>query len=480
MFQIQDQSQRPLTTAHLAQTMSLLLLSNIELQDKVMSELSDNPALELVDEPICPNCKQRLKSLGLCPACSSQQTDEGPIVFLSPRESYHSMRPMNPDELPADNEPVAPEDLTTYVLRQLISDLEENDRQLAIYILSCLDEDGFLEEPVVYIARATRSSLAQVNRVLDLISHVDPPGLATTGPCQALLAQLDVLPRDDQTSRIARRILQEFFTELGLREIEKIAKRLEISVNRVREAATFIHDNLNPYPGRASWGSGLQPQSSDPNVFHSPDILITQNASVEDGPLVVEIFAPISGWLRVNPMFSQAKSKSNGEQSEEWTKYLERASLFVKCIQQRNNTMRRLMETLVAQQRMFILSGDRHLIPITRAKIASKIGVHESTISRAVSHKSVALPDGRIIPLSQFFDRSLGIRDRIKEIVANESRSFTDDQIADLLRDEGIHIARRTVAKYRSIEGILPARLRHKKKSAPRNRMEACQSTLQP
>ncbi|MCK4693584.1 MAG: hypothetical protein KAT23_08125, partial [Anaerolineales bacterium] len=82
---------------------------------------------------------------------------------------------------------------------------------------------------------------------------------------------------------------------------------------------------------------------------------------------------------------------------------------------------------------------------------------------RAVAHKSVALPDGRIIPLSRFFDRSLAVRDRIKEIVRNESRPLTDDQITTVLRKDGVRIARRTVAKYRSIEGILPARLRHRK-----------------
>jgi RNA polymerase sigma-54 factor len=155
---------------------------------------------------------------------------------------------------------------------------------------------------------------------------------------------------------------------------------------------------------------------------------------------------------------------ANGDRASEWSKHLERATLFVKCLQQRNNTMRRLMEMLVSEQRVFILEGDRHLKPMTRAQIAEQIKVHESTISRAVSHKSVELPDGRIIPLNRFFDRSLSIRDQMKEIVRNESRPLTDEQIAKTLLEDGIKVARRTVAKYRSIEGILPARLRHKKR----------------
>jgi len=125
--------------------------------------------------------------------------------------------------------------------------------------------------------------------------------------------------------------------------------------------------------------------------------------------------------------------------------------------------MRKLMEQIVARQREFILEGDRKLSPMTRAELATRIGVHESTVSRAVANKGIALPDGRIIPLARFFDRSLSIRDRIKELVGQERKPLTDDEIASALSQDGVQIARRTVAKYRSIEGILPARLRKKR-----------------
>jgi RNA polymerase sigma-54 factor len=236
-----------------------------------------------------------------------------------------------------------------------------------------------------------------------------------------------------------------------------------VSVKKVRQAASFIQENLNPYPARAFWGSGRQPQQADPNVYHNPDIQVSQNAANGGSQLVVEIFAPVSGWLRVNPMFRQAMSEKIEDVSDEWSRHIERASLFVKCMQQRNNTMRRLMELLTCEQREFILHGDRHLKPMTRARLAEKIGVHESTISRAVAHKSIGLPDGRIIPLNRFFDRSLSVRDRIREIIADEPKPLTDDEIVEVLKRNGIQVARRTVAKYRAIEGILPARLRHRK-----------------
>jgi RNA polymerase sigma-54 factor len=132
MYQIQDQSQRPLTTAHLAQTMSLLLLSNEELRDKVLSELASNPALELVEETVCPNCRRPLKGAEPCTICSSSHEADGPIVFLSPRESLRNARPSAQDDQLPDQEPAAPEDLTTHVLRQLASDLKPDERRLAI------------------------------------------------------------------------------------------------------------------------------------------------------------------------------------------------------------------------------------------------------------------------------------------------------------------------------------------------------------
>ncbi|TET38668.1 MAG: hypothetical protein E3J69_01210 [Anaerolineales bacterium] len=463
--QTQDHSLRPLTTAHLAQTMSLLVLSNQELRDRVITELSSNPALEILDERVCPGCHKPLSSAGPCPVCSRQVEGEEPIVFLSPRDSYRPSRKRTLEDQTLDQEPAAPEDLSVYVMRQLAADLKKEDRHVAVYILASLDEDGFLTSPPPYIAQATRSSLPQVMRVINLIYKADPVGLATEGPRQTLLVQLDQLGEGEEPlCELARRLLRESFSELGRKEYDKIAHNFEISPAAVKEAAAFIHDNLNPYPARAYWGSGRQPQSGDANVYHTPDVMISRNPSVNDGPLMVEIFSSISGWLRVNPLFRQAMPDAQEEQSDEWSEHLEKANLFVKCIQQRNNTMQRLMGLLASQQSGFILEGARHLKPMTRAQIAGEIGVHESTISRAVANKSVAMPNGRIIPLAKFFDRSLSVRDRIKEMVENETKPLTDDVIASLLQEEGIKIARRTVAKYRAVEGILPARLRGARK----------------
>jgi len=466
MLQMQDQSMRPLTTAHLAQTMSLLNLSNTELHEKVISELAENPALELVEERVCPICGKKLAGAAVCPVCSRKATEEGPIVFMSPRDSYHPRSGSRYDHEDLDFEPTAPEDLTAHVLQQLASDLRKEDRQLAYYILSSLDDDGFLTDPPALIARATRRPLSSVKEVISLIARAEPIGLAASGPKEALLIQLELLPPCDMRS-IAEAIITGHFHSLGRKEYEKIASKLDVGSAQIRRVVNFIQENLNPYPARAFWGTGRHQAAQDPNVFTTPDVVIRSNQSDPDGPLVVEIFAPISGWLRVNPLFQKAlKNKDkDANQSEAWTKHLEKATLFVKCIQQRGNTMQQLMSTLVRIQTPFILKGDRHLKPITRAQIAEEIGVHESTISRAVANKSVALPDGRMVPMSLFFDRSLAIRDQIKEIIQNESKPLTDEQISEALEGAGVKVARRTVAKYRTIEGILPARLRQQKRA---------------
>jgi RNA polymerase sigma-54 factor len=169
---------------------------------------------------------------------------------------------------------------------------------------------------------------------------------------------------------------------------------------------------------------------------------------------------PISGTLRVNPLFKEAIHQAPVDKVEQWQTAFDQAALLVKCLQQRNHTIIRLMRRLSTLQRKFILKGDAYLQPITRASLAKELEVHESTISRAVSGKAVQLPNGHIIPMANFFDRSRHIRTALKEIIGQETRPLSDTEIGELLAKQGFCIARRTVAKYRSMEGILPAHLR--------------------
>ena len=165
--------------------------------------------------------------------------------------------------------------------------------------------------------------------------------------------------------------------------------------------------------------------------------------------------------MRVNPLFKASLKEVEEQKADEWREDIEKASLLVKCIQQRSNALKLLLEKLVVYQKDYIVGGDKEMQPLTRAVLARELDVHESTISRAVSGKTIQLPNRKIVPLSIFFDRSLSHRTLIREMIDAEDHPLSDSEIKDMLEVQGIQIARRTVAKYRSMEGILPAHLRH-------------------
>lgn len=246
---------------------------------------------------------------------------------------------------------------------------------------------------------------------------------------------------------------------LSRRAYTELSRKLHIPTSQAVKLAAFISENLNPFPARAHWGE-YQQSSERIQTYQQPDVIITPLTNDPDSRLIVEVVSPYAGSLRVNPLFRQSISQAPAEKAEEWQSELDEAILLVKCLQQRNHTLVRLMRRLTNIQRAFILNGDAYLIPITRAQMAQELQVHESTISRAVSGKAVQLPNRKIIPLSKWFDRSLNVRTALMQIIAKEEQPLSDTQIAELLSKQGYQIARRTVAKYRSMEGVLPARLR--------------------
>ncbi|MEL7626079.1 MAG: hypothetical protein AAGU15_04400, partial [Anaerolineaceae bacterium] len=233
----------------------------------------------------------------------------------------------------------------------------------------------------------------------------------------------------------------------------------------IQLVANFISENLNPFPARAHWGDVRNPNASGSEAFHQPDVLIYHLNDNSANPLVVEIILPVRGTLKVNQLFKETLKTVDEEHAGEWKEDIEKASLLIKCIQQRSNAMKLLMEQLVVIQKNYIIGGDKNMAPLTRAKIAEELGLHESTISRAVSGKTIQLPNKKIVPLAVFFDRSLSLRTTIKEMIEDEDHPLSDSEIKEKLEEDGISIARRTVAKYRSMEGILPAHLRSKSKN---------------
>lgn len=463
ILQTQSQTLRHLTTAHLAQTMTLMSLTAAELQQKIEAALASNPALELVEKRFCPSCHRPLTNSEPCPLCSRPQgaTSDEPIVYVSPREDFYSPGSRSyANDIPGEE--LAPEiqDLPTFVLRQIAPELLPEDRSIAAHILTSLDEDGLLRVPLFEIARYHHVLVSRVENVQKLIQHAEPVGVGSISPQQALLIQLELLAETRRVPPLADQAVREGLDLLSRHLYVELGRLLKVSTAKAKEIAAFISENLNPYPARAHWGDIHGAATPPQDSYHIPDIVITRLNNSSDSALVVEVISPMAGQLRVSPLFRESLHQAPSEKAEEWQADLEQASLLVKCLQQRNHTMVRLMQRLTAIQRNFILQGDAHLEPCTRASLAEELGVHESTISRAVSAKAVQLPSGRIVPLSKLFDRSLHIRTALRQLIAQEARPFTDTQLAEMLNNQGFPVARRTVAKYRAMEGILPAHLR--------------------
>jgi RNA polymerase sigma-54 factor len=471
MFQIQNQELRPQITAHLAQTMSLLQMPATEIRQKIRTELANNPALEIIEESRCPSCGRTQSTPGPCPLCSQPfdtQIDE-PIVFISSPDDFPTQfNKKNGSSTPSseisyENVAAVEEDLPTYVLRQIAPELKEDERLIAAHILNNLNEDGLLSIPLEEISHYYHVPLSRVTRVAEIIKHAEPTGVGASSPQEALLIQLKILKEENRVPYLAEEAIKTGLKDLSKHSYRNLAKELNTSLEQAQEIAEFIRANLNPYPARAYWGDHRQPSENQAHVYHKPDIIIKE---VENSPhqrIMVEIISPYRGTLRINPLFRQAQKQAPDDKSEAWAKDIEHASLLIKCLQQRNHTMEQLMTEIVKEQREYILSGDPvNIQPQTQAEMSELIGVHESTISRAVSDKSVQLPNRKIIPLKQFFDRSLPIRTTLLRLVENEVTPLTDTELADELSLAGYNIARRTVAKYRAMEGILSSRLRQK------------------
>jgi RNA polymerase sigma-54 factor len=459
----QTGSQKAQATANLAQTMSLLALNSQELTQKIESALAENPALELVDGRFCPKCHRQLKGSSPCPVCSFKESqiagDDEPIVFLNSPSDNIGPRSGQSAELSEDFPTADKEDLPTYVLRQIGADLAADELEIAAHLLTAINDDGLLEAKLDDIAQFFFRPLSDIEAVADLIQRSDPLGVGSESSQAALLVQLEVLMNDeDEDYPLYRQAVMGGMEKLGKRRQGELAKELNISIEKAKEITQYIVDNLNPFPARAYWGSKRNLTNDAPTTLQKPDIIIGHQQ--DDQRLVVEVMWPLFGLLRVNPLFKEAVKNAPEAKADDWQIDLEQANLLIKCLAQRNHTIVRLMQIITILQREYILNGDAHMKPITRAKLAIELGVHESTISRAVAGKSVQLPSGKIVLLSQFFDRSLHVRTALKTLIAQETKPLSDTKIVKLLAKEGHEIARRTVAKYRNMEGILPAHMR--------------------
>jgi RNA polymerase sigma-54 factor len=452
----------------------VLALSSQELQALIKQEADDNPALEIIEHQTCNVCGEVLTN-GVCLVCLRnsaaepeqysgdefsfgslgyrEEATEGGFAGLSDSDEF------DPVSLVA-SEPSVRERL----LLDLRSTLKSEDLVVAAYILENLDDRGFLMGTVKEIALDLDADESQVARILGEVQRLGPPGIAAHDPRECLLLQLDYIKRETgEEPPLVRDILERFFVELGEHKYSLIAQKLGASLEAIEEAREYIRANLHPYPVMWSdedyqtWGRPSRAQ------YVAPDVIIRE----VDGELEVEVVESRRFFMRLNPLYGQMAAELRARQapcSEDEKRhiqqYVARTKLFISNIRQRRETLTRIARALVEYQEEFLRQGVRLLRPLTRAQIAEATSLHESTVSRATAGKYVMLPNRQVIPFSDFFTASLSVKDVIKEIIEKEGKPMADREIVSRLRERGIRIARRTVAKYRSQLGILPSTLR--------------------
>jgi RNA polymerase sigma-54 factor len=466
----QTQSLQPQTsiaiTANLITSLKILQLSSEELEQTIEQELINNPALELDEHETCSVCGSPLQD-GHCTECSANSSTNAEPEASSPweDEGYDAWRIDTRPNSAADEDydPVAlaasEVSLQDYLLDALLSALAHEDAPIAEYLIGSLDESGYLTVGDEEVAEACGVSVERIQNVVAVLQQQDPPGVGARSPRECLIIQLRHLAEDGKGDQLAMRILNECFEELGQHKFDRVAAKLGAKTDHVLASWAFIKDNLTPFP---AWSLSVNGQrvATPGGGFVRPDVAIRPS---EDG-YAVEVLEEARYHFRVNGFYRELLGEQElaAEERDFLRKHTNQAKFFIGFIRERWDTIRQITECIVEVQRDFLDHGIRQLKPLTRSEVAYRVGLHESTVSRATANKFMLLPSKQVISFDDVFDGSLAVKDAIREIIADEEQRepLSDEEIAAHLREQGMFVARRTVAKYREAIHILPSTLR--------------------
>ncbi|HET7701705.1 MAG TPA: RNA polymerase factor sigma-54 [Candidatus Limnocylindria bacterium] len=475
-LRILPQQQLKVTPKQIAAN-AILQLSSMELQAVISQELSENPALDLEESQVCPLCGEPLQGR-ICLSCFglANKPPRGDEPDAEPLEGSSLTQRDEDDE---DFDPIvraeAEQTIAEYLSWNVRVMLPSRLHPTAEYLIGNINDNGRLEGITLEDAAKTmKVPLAEVERVHKVILSIEPWGIGARDTRECLLVQMEHLEEiGEPVPPHAKQIVAEQFRALGEHKFGDIAQALRITREDVAAAWDYIKESLNPYPahGFAAGPDGTSVGGRE--VGLRPDVIIFKD---ENGQFKVEVIESRRFSLRVNPVYRQliaqvqaarregASAVPMSEQDRQHIRdYVTRAKFFIDNINQRRQTIQRISEVIVECQHEFLENGIQSLRPLTRAEVGERIGMHESTVSRATAGKFVLIPNGQVVPFAVFFTASLGVKDVIKQIIENEDRTrpYSDQEIVEKLRsDNGIILARRTVAKYREELSILPARLR--------------------
>jgi RNA polymerase sigma-54 factor len=444
----------------LIQSLRLLQMPMLKLEQVIRQELSTNPLLEEVepteereDEASAPENEEEVQLDPQLDKINWEDYlgDEGGIPFREEKEE---------GEKRWERTPVLEKTLYDHLIEQLhFSKLNKEELKIGEYIIGNIDESGYLVCSTEEIASSLDVSPEKVSKVLSVIQTFDPSGVGAKDLRESLLIQLKEKGFEDT---LAYRIVRDHINELEKKSLSQLSRLLGISFEEVQKAMDFIK-TLKPNPAMGKFTRAATPVVPDLIVDKIGDEFVVYHND-KNMPR-----------LRINPAYKNLlrRDKGNSPETKNYIKgKLEQAKWLLNSINQRRSTMIRVMEKIVEEQKDFFKNGPSFLKPLTMESIAEKVGMHVATISRVSNSKYVQTPRG-VFEIRYFFNTSVSKENgkelskrTVKRIIEehikkeNPARHLSDQELFNLLKKEGINIARRTVSKYRDELKIRPARFR--------------------
>jgi RNA polymerase sigma-54 factor len=481
-------SQHLALTPQLQQSIRLLQLSTLELNQEIEQAITDNPLLEREDDPLASSLRIAGDGAIINGSSASAPAEPTRAEGDPPRDEHDGVADIDGDGLTdwghgsagaeRDDEDGGPQSwasahptLQEHLRAQIsVTAASPRDRALVEFLIAALDDDGYLTSTLEELAELcpteAQIELDELASALSLLQSFDPPGVGARSPAECLAIQIKARLRQSpidgeaQALKLAQRIVSDHLPLLAARDYAKLRKHLDCNDDDLRIANQLIR-GLNPHPGVGFGSSAAE--------YVVPDIFVRRVRNRWAAQLNSEVMPR----LRVNQAYAAIVKRDKGSEGHApWSQRLQEARWLIRNIQQRFDTILRVSQAIVDRQHNFFSHGEIAMRPLVLREIADTVSLHESTISRVTSNKFMATPFG-VFELKYFFGShvatdsggaasSTAIRALIKQLVSAEDpkNPISDSRIAELLGEQGIVVARRTVAKYRESLKIAPVAMR--------------------
>ena len=452
----------------------MLQLSRLELENEIRKEIDENPVLEEIMDTIEDDPSVELSSTSQEKDSSSEDQDpqkQDEYEYGDDDLQYRGLSATAPSEaINYDNFISVSQTLKEHLQWQAsLSGFNEEEMAMVSLLISHIDDNGYIKVPLEQIAEEENIEVIELEEILPFVQEFDPPGVGSRDLKECLMLQAKHLEED---TKDVMYVIEHHLKDMEKKNYESIAKSMNLVIEEVVEICKIIL-SFDPKPGRAFQSSDTQYITPDVYVYKVGEEYVV--ALNEDGLPKLKISSFYKSLLTDGGSKSAAKLEGQSKQTQDYIQdKLKSAVWLIKSIQQRQRTIYKVTESIVKHQLEFFEKGPAHIRPMILKDIANDIEMHESTVSRVTTNKYVHTPRG-IFELKYFFNSGISKTDgdslasesvklKIKDLVAKENakKPLSDQKIVDLLRDDGIEIARRTVAKYRDVLGILPSSKRKK------------------